>query len=72
MSWMTYIQQNGPLNLGIRIERGIALLATVLNRVHGGKAEFSDYLPDRNPEAEITQVAASAQDIFSLLQAVKR
>ena len=69
---MTYIQQNGPLNLGIRIERGIALLATVLNRVHGGKAEFSDYLPDRNPEAEITQVAASAQDIFSLLQAVKR
>lgn len=69
---MTYIQQNGPLNLGIRIERGIALLATVLNRVHGGKAEFSDYLPDRNPEAEIAQLAASAQDIFSLLQAVKR
>jgi hypothetical protein len=69
---MTYIQQNGSLNLGLRIERGFALLATVLDRAHGGKAQFSDYLPDRTPEVKTEQVAASAQDIFSLLKAVKR
>ncbi|MDD0985809.1 phage tail assembly protein T [Pseudomonas shahriarae] len=68
LSWMAYVEQNGPLNLGLKIERGIALLATILNNVHGGKANFDDFMPKRGePEEE-----ASAQDLFALLQSVKR
>ncbi|MCU1780864.1 hypothetical protein NTD89_28055 [Pseudomonas sp. 14P_5.3_Bac1] len=70
LSWMAYVEQNGTLNWGTRIERGIALLATILNNVHGGKANFDDFLPKRGDEVE--EVQTSAQDLFRLLQSVKR
>lgn len=67
---MAYVRQTGTLNLGTRIEQGFALLATVLNRVNGGKAELSDFLPNRGTEPE--QDVATADDIMRLLQSVKR
>ena len=67
---MAYVEQNGTLNLGLKIERGFALLATILNNVHGGKATFDDFLPVRGAAAE--EVETSAYDLFSLLQSVKR
>lgn len=70
ISWMAYVRQTGSLNLGKRIEQGFALLATVLNRVNGGQAEFSDFLPDREPRPEPAE--ATADDIMRLLQSVKR
>ncbi|MBX7275486.1 hypothetical protein K2E96_26760 [Pseudomonas sp. ERGC3:05] len=70
LSWMAYLEQSGTANLGLRIERGFALLATILNNVHGGKANFDDFLPKRGEPEE--GVGASAQDLFALLQSVKR
>jgi hypothetical protein len=70
ISWMTYVRQTGSLNLGKRIEQGFALLATVLNRVNGGSAELSDFLPNRDLEPE--PVVGTADDIMRLLQSVKR
>ncbi len=70
LSRMAYVEQNGTLNLGLKIERGVALLATILNNVHGGKANFDDFLPKRGEPEE--GVEASAQDLFALLQSVKR
>lgn len=70
LSWMAYIEQNGTLNLGLKLERGFALLATILNNVNGGNATFDDFLPSRG--AAIEEVQASAQDLFRLLQSVKR
>lgn len=70
LSWMAYVEQNGTLNLGLKIERGVALIATILNNVHGGKANFDDFLPKRGEPEE--EVEASAQDLFALLQSVKR
>ncbi len=70
VSWIAYVRQTGTLNFGTRLEQGFALLATVLNRAHGGKAEFSDFLPNREPAVEIAE--ATPQDILSLLRAVKR
>lgn len=67
---MAYVEQNGSLNWGLRIERCAALLATILNNVHGGKANFDDFLPKRGEPEE--EVGASAQDLFALLQSVKR
>jgi hypothetical protein len=67
---MAYVEQNGTLNLGLKIERGFALLATILNNLHGGKAKFDDFLPKRGEVVE--EAEASAQDLFRLLQSVKR
>ncbi|SFU97707.1 hypothetical protein SAMN05428951_107294 [Pseudomonas sp. OV546] len=67
---MAYIEQNGTLNLGLKIERGFALLATILNNVHGGKATFDDFLPARGVVVEESET--SAHDLFRLLQSVKR
>jgi len=67
---MAYVEQNGTLNLGLKIERGFALLATILNNLHGGKATFDDFLPQRGGVVE--EAEASAQDLFRLLQSVKR
>lgn len=66
---MRYRRQTGPLNMGIRLEQGFAMLATLLNNVHGGKATFDDFLPDRSFKAET--VAATPQDLLALLQRVK-
>lgn len=70
LSWMAYVEQNGSLNLGLKIERGFALLATILNNLHGGKATFDDFLPKRGEVVE--EVETSAQDLLRLLQSVKR
>ena len=70
LSWMAYFERSGTANLGLRMERGVALLATILNNVHGGKANFDDFLPKRGEPEE--EVEASAQDLFALLQSVKR
>lgn len=70
LSWMAYFEQSGTANLGLRMDRGFALLATILNNVHGGKANFDDFLPKRGEPEE--GVEASAQDLFALLQSVKR
>lgn len=66
---MRYRRQTGPLNLGIRLEEGFALLATVLNNVHGGKAKFDDFLPDRGFRPE--PAAATPQDLLALLLRAK-
>ncbi|WP_338136973.1 phage tail assembly protein T [Pseudomonas lactis] len=70
LSWMAYVEQNGSLNLGLKLEKGFALLATILNNVHGGKASFEDFLPQRGEPEE--EAAASPQDLLRILQSVKR
>jgi len=67
---MAYVEQKGSLNLGDKVERGFALLATILNNVNGGKATFDDFLPKRGELVE--EAETSAQDLFRLLQSVKR
>lgn len=70
LSWMAYLEQSGTANLGLRMERGFALLATILNNMHGGKANFEDFLPKRGEVVD--EAETSAQDLFRLLQSVKR
>lgn len=72
MDWMRYRRQTGPLNLGPRIEEGFAMLATVFNNAMGGKAKFSDFMPDRGfkPDSKPAK-EATPQDLLALLQRVK-
>lgn len=68
MRWLAYIQQTGTLNVGLRVERGFAMLAAVLSTIHGGKAEMSDFLPDREIKQDGEPAAATVDDIMRLLQ----
>ncbi|SEJ49485.1 hypothetical protein [Pseudomonas sp. NFR16] len=69
VNWMRYRRQTGPLNLGTRLDEGFAMLATVFNNAMGGKAKFSDFMPDRGFGTE--QKKATPQDLLALLQSVK-
>jgi hypothetical protein len=69
MDWMRYRLQTGSLNLGLRLDEGFALLATVFNNVMGGKAKFSDFMPDRG--FKDAPKVATPQDLLALLQRVK-
>ncbi|MEN5029087.1 hypothetical protein [Pseudomonas sp. Ps21-P2] len=69
MDWMRYRRQTGSLNLGLRLDEGFALLATVFNNVMGGKAKFSDFMPDRGFATAPKE--ATPQDLLALLQRVK-
>jgi len=67
---MRYRHQTGPLNVGLRLEQGFAMLATVLSSIHGGKAELSDFMPDRGFQEEPPE--ATPEDVLRLLQSLKR
>lgn len=62
-AWCTYIQKRGSLNFGQRLEQGVALLASVVNRSAGGKAQMSDFLPDREEKD-----MASIEGVFRMLK----
>lgn len=62
LSWCSYIKKRGSLNLGARLELGIALLAQVTNNSMGGKAKMADFLPKREEEL------ASIGDVFAMLK----
>lgn len=49
--WAAYIEKYGPLNLGMRLEFGFALIATVINHALGGKASIEDYMPHTQKQA---------------------
>lgn len=44
LRWFDYLQRNGTVSLGARIEKGFAMLATVINNAHGGKAKMRDFM----------------------------
>lgn len=58
LDWMAYIQKRGSLNVGMRIEAAVAVLATQVNRALGGKAEMTDFMPYWDqPEPTIDDLA---------------
>lgn len=55
--WQAYMEKRGSLNLGMRLEGGFALLASMINRALGGHAKPDDYMPHYEaPEASIEDV----------------
>lgn len=53
MAWLAYRRKRGPLNLSTRMDHGFALIATLITRGLGGKAEMTDFLPFAD-ETELT------------------
>jgi hypothetical protein len=66
VSWCAYVMKRGPLNLGLRLEMGFAMLAHVTNGSMGGKSKLEDFLPNREePEQEKT---ASLSEVFAMIK----
>lgn len=63
--WMRYREKVGPLNHLQRADYRTALLASVVNRSMGGRAEITDFLPDYD------QTPASPEDVFRLFTGAK-
>jgi len=60
-AWVGYIEKYGPLHLGMRLEYGFALIATVINHAMGGKASIEDYMPHRK------QQSGTLEDVMKIL-----
>lgn len=45
LDWVAYIKKRGSLHLGMRLERGFALVASRVIHSVGGKADMKDYMP---------------------------
>lgn len=62
--WCAYIRKRGTLNLGTRLELGVALLATVVKTSAGHRAKMSDFLPKREEDKEL-----GLQEVFAMFKA---
>lgn len=55
--WGLYRGKYGPMNPVRRFDAGPAIVASVINNAHGGKATPNDYMPyNRPPEPEPDEV----------------
>lgn len=62
--WCAFIRKRGTLNLGTRLELGVALLATVIKTSAGHRAKMSDFLPKREEDKEM-----GIQEVFAMFRA---
>lgn len=68
LKWFDYLRQKGTVNLGTRLEWGFALIATVINNAHGGKAKMRDFMPFTRQEDEEASIDAA----FLMLKAAAK
>lgn len=62
LTWMKYRQKRGSLNIGMRVERGAALLATLYanSKSKAGSYTLYDFMPHaEEPETTIEEAMAS-------------
>ena len=64
MDWLRYRQMRGSFNIGTRLESGFALLAWIINRALGGKAEQHYFMPHAGPTE---QQSATLGDVMAIL-----
>ena len=69
MSWRRYISKRGSINIGRRLESGFALVSTVLNNVHGGKAKMADFMPYESREED---KIGTLDDVMGVISGVAR
>ena len=55
-AWSAYMERRGSLHVGMRLEYGFALLATIVNRALGGKANLRDFMPHADQPNTIEEV----------------
>lgn len=69
MDWLTYRRMRGSLNVGTRLESGVALLASLISRACGGDASQLDFMPHAEPPATAD---ATLGDVVAILRGRSR
>ncbi len=64
--WLAYRNKYGPMSDVRRFDRPAALIASLISRAHGGKAELRDFMP-----FGIDQDAVSMDEIIAAFGEVK-
>jgi hypothetical protein len=73
LAWARYIAKRGSLNVGTRIEQGIARLAVIWIHTQGGKAQMADFMPHADqPTRDDDEKPATVQQAFQLFQSLKK
>lgn len=69
IAWSVYRNKYGSLNLGRRLEQGIALLAAAVINSQGGKADVADFMPhEPKPEEKVADI----NEVFGLFKKLKK
>lgn len=56
LAWQAYMRKRGSLHVGMRLEHGFALLATIVNNALGGHATLRDFMPHLEQPSSIEEV----------------
>ena len=64
LDWVSFMRMRGSIDVGQRLDHGFAMIATLIKRATGGKAEMSDFLMTK-PQPK----HASVEDAFGMLMA---
>lgn len=69
VDWAEYMRKRGTLNVGVRIELGFALLATMIMKRTGGNAKLTDFLTAAGEEED--EGNATIDDVMGILTGAK-
>jgi hypothetical protein len=72
VSWAAYMRKRGPVNVLKRLDHGFAMIATMINRFGGGKAEPIDFLPYADRPETSDGDAASAEDVLAFFRSKQK
>lgn len=70
--WMHYARKRGTLNLGVRVELGFAMLALLIVKALGGRAELRDFMPSTSAWESEDEEEATLEDVMGILMGAKR
>lgn len=64
LDWVAYLRKRGTLHVGMRLEVGFALIASLIARATGGDAEMLDFMP----HAENEVLEDTPENLMKLMQ----
>jgi hypothetical protein len=70
--WAAYTRRRGPLNLGVRLELGFAMLILKIDHALGGKHALKDFMPWGKEPVEEEEGEATLEDFMSILKGAMR
>lgn len=69
LNWFAYAKQRGGLR---HTDRLLATIATQINRLTGGKAEITDFLPTLGPSTKTDEPEAGIGEVMNILMMVAK
>ena len=62
LMWEAYVAKRGSLNVGMRVENAVALLAMLIQHARGIKADMADFMPHLHREEKEISIAEAMKN----------